>query len=79
MLKYVLDKLIQSIATLLIVVIAIFLITRSTGSPEDIYIPMDATQEQREVYMANFGLDKPLPLQFVYFVKEALHGNLGNS
>ncbi len=41
MLKYVLDKLIQSIATLLIVVIAIFLITRSTGSPEDIYIPMD--------------------------------------
>ena len=66
MLKYVLDKLIQSIATLLIVVIAIFLITRSTGSPEDIYIPMDATQEQREVYMANFGLDKPLPLQFVY-------------
>ena len=79
MLKYVVDKLIQSIATLLIVVIAIFLITRSTGSPEDIYIPMDATQEQREVYMANFGLDKPLPLQFVYFVKEALHGNLGNS
>lgn len=79
MFKYVLDKLIQSFATLLIVVIAIFLITRATGSPEDIYIPMDATDEMRDVYMANLGLDKPLPLQFVFFVKEALHGNLGNS
>jgi ABC-type dipeptide/oligopeptide/nickel transport system permease component len=79
MVKYFFDKLSQAIITLLIVMIVVFIATRATGSPEDIYVPLDATPEQRGVFMADLGLDKPLPEQFFYFAKEAARGNLGLS
>jgi ABC-type dipeptide/oligopeptide/nickel transport system permease component len=79
MVKYLFDKLIQAGITVLLVLVVVFIATRSTGSPEDIYVPLDATPEQYTAYIKGLGLDKPLPVQLWYFIKEAARGNLGIS
>jgi ABC-type dipeptide/oligopeptide/nickel transport system permease component len=79
MAKYLFDKVLQAGMTVLLVLLVVFIATRATGSPEDIYVPLDATAEQHQVYIANLGLDRPLPEQFLYFIKEAVRGNLGIS
>ncbi|MGH8807274.1 MAG: ABC transporter permease [Noviherbaspirillum sp.] len=49
------------------------------GNPIDILANPDMTQIEREQLIASFGLDKPLWTQYLVFVRNALHGDLGNS
>jgi ABC-type dipeptide/oligopeptide/nickel transport system permease component len=79
MAKYLFDKILQALMTVLLVLLVVFIATRATGSPEDIYVPLDAAPEQRAEFIAGLGLDKPLPQQFLYFIIEAAKGNLGKS
>jgi len=39
----------------------------------------DATKDMVETIRHEYGLDRPLPLQFVRYVSDLLHGNLGRS
>jgi peptide/nickel transport system permease protein len=42
-------------------------------------LPEDATKEEVAGLRAKLGLDKPLPLQYYYFAKNALKGDFGKS
>jgi peptide/nickel transport system permease protein len=50
-----------------------------TGSPADLYLPIDATVEQRQEFMQRHGFDRPLIVQFGDFLVGLSEGDLGHS
>jgi peptide/nickel transport system permease protein len=49
------------------------------GNPADILVSMDSDPADRARVIANLGLDQPLPMQYLTFLKNALAGDMGNS
>ena len=73
-------RLITVIPTLIGVIIVTFLLTRALpGDPAAYFAGPAATKEAVEQVRVSLGLDKPLPIQFVRYVNDMVHGNLGNS
>ncbi len=58
---------------------AVFLISRLTGDPVSIMVDFDTSKEDREVLRKELGLDKPVPIQYLIFLKGAIRGNFGTS
>ena len=80
MLVYVLRKLPGALATLLLASIAIFLLIHLLpGSPAVLIAGPDATPEVVKQIERELGLDKPLPVSYLYWVSGLLRGELGQS
>ncbi|WP_112996926.1 ABC transporter permease [Hyphomicrobiales bacterium] len=79
-LSYLVARLLQIIPTFLLVMIFIFLLVRLLpGDPAIAMAEAKATDAQLEQIRHNLGLDQPLPVQFLVFVKNTLTGELGRS
>jgi peptide/nickel transport system permease protein len=58
----------------------VFVLTRlASGDPIAVLLGDQATAADIAQARTQYGLDKPVLTQFCYWVKEVLHGNLGNS
>src|ERR1700682_3213144 len=58
----------------------VFFITRlAPGDPAAVMLGDQATAADIAKLRTSYGLDKPLPLQFAYWLGELAHGNLGQS
>ncbi len=79
MLSYLIRRILQSVLVLLVVSLIVFVVLYYSGDPVELLLPHDATQQQVEEMRAYFGLDQPLVNQYVIFLKNALHGDLGRS
>ena len=79
MLKLLLSKAIGAAATMLAVLTFVFLLVRLTGDPVRLLLPDQATQADVDAMRAALGLDRPLVIQFVDFLRAALSGDLGQS
>lgn len=78
--KYVLRRLTQMIPALLMVSIAVFMIIHLIpGDPAKIIAGPNATDEQLAALTHQFGLDEPLPIQYVTWLRNVLTGNMGRS
>jgi peptide/nickel transport system permease protein len=77
--KYVLMRIVQSVATLLFISILVFWLARVSGDPLYMLMPAGATAEDFAEVRKQLGLDKPLPVQYVVYVANAVTGDLGNS
>jgi dipeptide transport system permease protein len=76
----VLKRLALAVPSLIGVVIVTFLLTRALpGDPAAYFAGPAATKEAVEQVRVKLGLDKPLPLQFVRYVGDLSHGDLGTS
>ena len=78
--RYIQRRIAIGIPILLTISVMIFGLLRLTpGDPIDAYLPPDfpVRPEAREAMRRQLGLDRPLPLQYVYWLKEAVQGNLG--
>jgi len=49
------------------------------GDPAAVYLGSRAKPEQLEAVRLKLGLDKPVPLQFAFYLRDLLHGDLGSS
>src|SRR6476469_8122581 len=79
---YIGRRLVLSIVVLMIVSIGTFAMSHAVpGSPVDVIIGerQAADPAIRASVEKKWGLDKPVPLQFVYYVKNLFTGNLGES
>ena len=65
MLRFIVDRFIQGIISLLVITFIVFLLGDLTGDPAEFYVNEDATFEQKERVRAKFGLDAPMPLRYV--------------
>ena len=80
MLKYIFKRILSSIVVLIGVVTITFFIARVIPSnPEVKWAGQRATAEQLEAARIELGLDKSLPEQYVIYLGDLLHGNLGKS
>ncbi len=72
-------RLIQAGFVMLAMSAIVFVGLHAIGNPIDILISPDADQAERTRAIAALGLDKPLWEQYYYFLRGALHGDLGRS
>ena len=80
MFRYFIRRLIQTIPTILGIMIVIFFFIRALpGDPARLYAGEDATIEEVVVVRERFGLDKSMPEQFVRYIAQMSQGNLGDS
>ena len=80
MLKYVIKRIFSSFLVLLGVITITFFIARVLPSnPEVKWAGQRATQEQLAAARIELGLDKSLPEQYVMYLSDLLHGDLGKS
>jgi peptide/nickel transport system permease protein/glutathione transport system permease protein len=76
---YILRRLAFLPLTLLLVAFATFIVLRLTGNPVDIFLDINRTPEQVEALTRRLHLDQPLPVQFLIFLRDLLHGDFGES
>ena len=77
---YVLKRIIIAILTMFLVLTAVFFVFRLGGAdPVSIMLPPDAMPKDAEMLTVKFGLDKPLMVQYVNFLKNAVIGDFGQS
>jgi ABC-type dipeptide/oligopeptide/nickel transport system permease component len=76
---YILRRLAFLPLTLLLVAFATFIVLRLTGNPVDIFLDINRTPEQVEALTQRLHLDQPLPVQFLIFLGDLLHGDFGES
>jgi len=78
--RYLASRLAGMLAVLAIVAVIVFVLTRAaSGDPISVLLGDQATAEDIARVSKDYGLDKPLPVQFGYWVREVLQGNLGQS
>jgi peptide/nickel transport system permease protein len=80
MTRYLLSRLGGMVVVMAIVAVLVFVLTRAaSGDPIAVLLGDQATAEDIARVQKVYGLDKPLPMQFVLWLKELAHGNLGES
>jgi ABC-type dipeptide/oligopeptide/nickel transport system permease component len=67
------------IVTIFGVSVIVFVVARLSGDVARLYAPTDASPETLQAIRVQFGLDRPIPVQYVIFVRNALRGDFGNS
>lgn len=77
--RYIVQRLFQGIVLLFLVAAIVFFLGRLTGNPVDLMLPEGSTPEDRMTMIKALGLDGPLYQQFLIFIGNALHGDLGMS
>ena len=75
--RYIIRRVYQTFITMFILSIAIFLMGRLTGDPCVLLLSEDADDIQFDLCAEHLGLDKPLPVQYWIWVKDAARGNFG--
>ena len=79
MLVFIIRRLLQSVLVLIVMSLLVFTGVYAIGNPVDILISPDATQADREASIKALGLDLPMWMQYLVFIKKALVGDLGKS
>jgi peptide/nickel transport system permease protein len=69
----------QSLVSLVIVLLLVFFLVRMTGDPAALYLPLGATLEARADFARNHGLDQPIWVQLGTYLRDILAGDLGQS
>jgi peptide/nickel transport system permease protein len=77
--RYILRRIVQSVALLFVLALIIFALARVSGNPADLLLREDATQEDRAHLLRVLGLDRPVHEQLYLFLTGALRGDLGES
>jgi len=77
--RYIIRRFVQSLVALLALSLLIFLMSRLTGDPTLLMLPDDATHEDVERLRDALGLNRPLPVQYWVFLRNAVQGDFGRS
>ena len=77
--RYALRRILLGIVTVFLVSLIVFVASRLSGDVVYLLLPQDATQEEVDSLRSKLGLDRPLPVQFLYFLNGAIKGDFGTS
>jgi len=76
---YLLRRLYQALIVFFVVTLIVFMVLHISGDPVELLMPPDATPKDMEEMRRTLGLDKPIMVQYGFFLKNAVQGNLGVS
>jgi peptide/nickel transport system permease protein len=78
--RYLIPRLVESVVTFVLVTIVVFIGVRALpGDPARALAGEESDPQQLAAIRHSFGLDQPVPLQYLHYVGNALHGDLGRS
>ena len=76
---YIIRKVLRAMLTVWMVTTFVFLILRLSGDPTVSVLGLEASPEAVEAFRAKWGLDDPVRVQYLNFIKNAAKGDLGPS
>jgi len=76
---FIIRRLLQSLVVIFVMSLIVFFGVNVVGDPVDILISDDMEQADVERFIERLGLDRPIHVQYGYFLVNALKGDLGNS
>jgi peptide/nickel transport system permease protein len=76
---YIIRRVLYAIVSLVLLSITIFCLVRITGDPAVLMAEPGAKEEDLQAIRREFGLDKPLAVQYLLFVKSIMRGDFGRS
>lgn len=76
---YLTRRFVQSIIVIIGISIVVFVISRLSGDPVNLMVSMDTPEKYRVILRKELGLDKPIPIQYLIFLRGALKGDFGES
>ncbi|WP_180899022.1 ABC transporter permease [Martelella soudanensis] len=79
MLGFLVQRLLQAVIVIFAMSIIVFLGVYAIGNPIDVMIDPGATQAIRQKLIEQYGLDQPLWHQYLTFLSNVVHGDLGTS
>jgi peptide/nickel transport system permease protein len=74
MYQFVTQRLLQALATIIAVSVVVFLFVHVSGDPAALLLPEQATPEDIANLRAQLGLDRPLHIQYLAFMKDFWRG-----
>jgi peptide/nickel transport system permease protein len=78
MTEYLIRRTLQSVLVLFLITLLTFaLIHAAPGGPTQIFLSPGLSQEAAKVQAHNLGLDRPVPVQYFYWLGDLLKGDLG--
>ena len=69
----------MGIVVVWVVSVLIFLAARASGDPVIMMADPGASEEELDVIRERYGLNRPLPVQYAWFVVNSLRGDFGES
>ena len=79
MIKMIGQRAIASILSLLVLMVLVFFLSRLTGDPAVLFLPIDATEQMKEEFRRLHGLDLPIIQQFWHYVVDLSQLDFGDS
>src|SRR5262247_4139630 len=79
MTRFITRRLAYSLLSLFLLSLTIFLFVRLTGDPAVLFVEPGASQADLDAVREQFGLDRPIWVQYVTFISSLVHGDLGQS
>ncbi len=79
MLRYILQRMAQSVLVMLGVSLLIFYSLHLTGDPAAVMMPPGSSQQEIDNFRHSMGFDRSLTWQYWHYLNNVLHGNLGDS
>lgn len=72
-------RIVSSFLSLALLLVLVFFLSRLTGDPAALFLPVDATPQMLEQFRELHGLNDPLLVQFGHYVWDVLHLDFGES
>jgi peptide/nickel transport system permease protein len=79
MMSFIGKRSLASAFSLIGLIVLVFFLSRLTGDPTSLYLPLDASLESREQFRQIHGLNDPLIVQFGRYVWDLLQFDFGES
>lgn len=79
MIEFILRRLIQGLVVVFCVTATVFVVTRLFGDPVSLMLPLSASEAQRTAFAAQIGLDQPIGVQFLKFLRDVATLDFGQS
>ena len=79
MLAFVIQRLLQAVAVMMVISVMVFVGVYAVGNPIDVMIAPDVTQEIRQATIRAYGFDQPLWKQYGIFLGRLVNGDFGRS
>lgn len=79
MIRFVLVRLLRAVLTIMAVVTFAFVVLRMSGDPAMVMLGPDVPQEAVDAFRRAWGLDQPLWIQYIAYLKSIFSGDFGVS
>lgn len=76
---YIINRLLQMVIVVFGISVIVFVITNMIGDPINVLLPPETPFEQREIFREQMGFNRPLVVQYLDFLSDAVRGDFGNS